>query len=306
MALVRDVTTGSEKNTRTVIAPWLVAAGLLQAAVTATGVEPAQIERGRYLIYAGGCITCHTADAEDAVPLAGGRPLETPFGTFYTPNITPDRATGIGDWSDEDFLQAFWEGVSPSGEHYFPAFPYPAYTGASRQDLLAMKAYLFDLEPVSMPLREHQLAWYMSTRLAAGAWKLRYFSPGRFVADDSRSERWNRGAYLVRHLGHCGECHTPRGSTGALVAERELAGGSGGEEDEAIPNITPHDADGIGKWSASDIEYFLDLGMLPDGDFAGSSMSSVIDDNTSKLTRDDRLAIAEYLRSLTALGDEHE
>ena len=106
------------------------------------------VERGKYLTYAGGCISCHTAEDDDAVPLAGGRAMESPFGTFYSPNITPDVATGIGGWSDDDFVNAFWEGISPEGEDYFPSFPYTSYTGASREDLLAIKAYLFSLEPV--------------------------------------------------------------------------------------------------------------------------------------------------------------
>jgi len=278
---------------------------MLLAVSLALAADDQLIERGRYLVHAGGCISCHTAEDDDAVPLAGGVALESPFGTFYSPNITPDVKTGIGGWSDEDFLRAFWEGVAPNGDHYFPAFPYTSYTGVSREDLLAMKAYLFSVEPVSSARREHELAWYMSTRLAASAWKLSYFEPQRFVADASRSERWNRGAYLVRHLGHCGECHTPRGSTGASQHARELAG-SVGVDDEKIPNITPHKEHGIGKWSTGDIEYFLDLGMLPDGDFAGSSMSRVIDDNTSKLTRDDRLAIVDYLQSVAAMGDKLE
>ena len=256
------------------------------------------IERGRYLTYAGGCISCHTEEGDDAVLLAGGRAMETPFGTFYSPNITPDVETGIGDWSDEDFLKAFWEGESPDGEHYFPSFPYTSYTGASREDLLAIKAYLFSLEAVANESPEHDLAWYMSTRLAAGTWKALNFDPARFEPDPEQDEQWNRGAYLVRHLGHCGECHTPRSTTGVLDNDREMAGGEFGED--SIPNISTHRTDGIGRWSASDIEYFLDIGMLPDGDFTGSSMVAVIEDNTSKLTREDRLAIAAYLKSLPA------
>ena len=254
------------------------------------------VERGQYLTYAGGCITCHTEDVDDATPLAGGRAMESPFGTFYSPNITPDSETGIGSWSDDDFVNAFWEGESPDGDHYFPAFPYTSYTGASREDLLAIKAYLFSLEPVSNPNKEHDLAWYMSSRAAAGAWKGLNFDPARFVPDPTQSDTWNRGAYLVRHLGHCGECHTPRSATGVLQSDREMAGSQLGEE--FIPNLSSHRIDGIGRWSASDIEYFLDIGMLPDGDFTGSSMVAVIDDNTSKLTADDRSAIAEYLKSL--------
>jgi len=275
----------------------IAAAGLLAAATSLAQVDV--IERGRYLLYAGGCITCHTEDRDNATPLSGGRAMESPFGTFYTPNITPDIETGIGGWSDREFIDAFWNGKSPEGEHYFPAFPFTAYTGLSERDILALKAYLFSISPVSNENRDHDLAWYMSSRLAAGAWKELNFEPARFVANSDKSEQWNRGAYLVRHLGHCGECHTPRSKTGVLESALEMAGSILGEE--KIPNISPHRDDGIGRWSARDIEYFLDVGMLPDGDFAGSSMVDVIDDNTSKLTREDRLAIAEYLLSLPAL-----
>lgn len=273
----------------------VLTAAICLAAVAALA-EDDLLERGKYLLYAGGCISCHTEDSDAALPLAGGRALESPFGTFFSPNITPHRETGIGTWSDDEFVAALWEGVSPQGEHYYPAFPYTSYTGVAREDLLAMKAYLFSLEPVDKASKEHDLAWYMSTRLAAGAWKELNFDAARFVPDAARDEQWNRGAYLVRHLGHCGECHTPRSMLGVLQMDQEMAGSHLG--DESVPNITQHRVDGIGRWSASDIEYFLDLGMLPDGDFAGSSMGEVIDDNTSNLTREDRLAIAAYLKSV--------
>lgn len=232
------------------------------------------------------------------MPFAGGRSLESPFGTFFVPNITPDPRTGIGKWSDEEFVQAFWEGVNPKGDHYFPAFPFTAYTGVAREDLLAIKAYLFSLDPVEQENREHDLPFLLSSRGAAGAWKARYFKPGRFVPDPDQSEQWNRGAYLVRHLGHCGECHTPRTRLGAIRDTHELRGNADGPGDEKVPNITADREEGIGSWSLSDIEYFLDIGMLPDGDFTGGSMAEVIDDNTSHLTREDRLAIATYLKSL--------
>jgi mono/diheme cytochrome c family protein len=269
---------------------------LLLIAISASA-EDAAIARGEYLINAGGCVDCHTEDIDDAIPLAGGRAIESPFGIFFSPNITPDVGTGIGAWSDNDFVNAFWEGEDPDGHHYYPAFPYTSYTGVSREDLLAMKAYLFSLEPVENTAPEHELAWYISTRLAAGAWKMKNFDSERFVADPDQPEQWNRGAYLVRHLGHCGECHTPRSRLGALQYDRELAGNPNGPDDEKIPNITSDRSDGIGKWSASDIEYFLQIGMLPDGDFVGSDMSAIIDHNTSKLTKEDRLAIAAYLKA---------
>ena len=280
----------------------LFAAGVCVADDDASELQ----ERGRYLLHAGGCITCHTEDADDAVPLAGGRAMVTEFGTFYSPNITPDEETGIGNWTDQDFRNAFWDGVNPDGDHYFPAFPYTSYTGMSEEDVLALAAYLLSIEPVRKENAEHDLPLFMSTRLAAGAWKARYFDAGRFIADKEKSESWNRGAYLVRHLGHCGECHTPRGALGVLDNDREMAGYKGAEEGEGAPNITPHRSDGIGRWKPRDIDYFLEIGMEPDGDFAGGSMADVIEDNTGHLTREDRLAMAEYLLSLPPLESEDD
>lgn len=283
--------------------PYVIAAiGPLLLAAAITAAEETPVERGEYLVHAGGCITCHTEDSDDAIPFAGGRALESPYGTFYSPNITPDRDTGIGNWSDEDFLNALWKGVNPEGDHYYPAFPFTSYTGIKRNDALAIKAYLFSLEPVHKVNREHDLSLLMS-RFAAGIWQERYFEPGRFEADPDQSDEWNRGAYLVRHLGHCGECHTPRGKFGVLKRDQALTGNPDGPGGESVPNITADPEDGIGTWSSSDIEYFLDLGMFPDGDFAGSSMAEVIEDGTSHLTQDDRLAIATYLKSLTPAGE---
>lgn len=275
----------------------IIAALLLLAAADAAAQESA-VDRGKYLIHAGGCVDCHTDEGDAAPAMAGGRAIESPFGTFYSPNITPDIATGIGSWSDDEFVNAFWEGVSPDGKHYYPAFPYTSFTGISRHDLLAMKAYLFSLEPVRRDVPKHDLAWYISTRLAARAWKLRNFKPARFDSDPHASAQWNRGAYLVRHLGHCGECHTPRNRLGTLQNEHELAGNAHGPGDKAVPNITPNNSDGIGKWSGSDLEYFLEVGMLPNGDFVGGSMGAVIDNNTNKLSKEDRLAIVTYLKSV--------
>jgi mono/diheme cytochrome c family protein len=275
--------------------------GIGSAAILATvsvSANESTVSRGEYLVRAGGCVECHTEEGEQAVPLAGGRALETPFGVFYTPNITPDPSTGIGNWSDEDFLTAFWEGVNPDGDHYYPAFPYTSYTGISREDLLNMKAYLFTIEPVEKRIEEHDLALLVSSRTAAGLWKLKNFESGRFVSSQGRSAAWNRGAYLVRHLGHCGECHSPRDRLGAVISEQEFAGNEAVPDSESAPNISSHRVEGIGKWSLDDIEYFLDIGMLPDGDSTGGAMSGVVDDSTSKLTKEDRLAIATYLKSV--------
>ncbi len=277
---------------------WLCALSLLSATAIA---QETPVQRGAYLVQAGGCITCHTADESGATPLAGGRALETPFGTFYSPNITPDQETGIGAWSDDEFVRAFWEGVGPGGRYYFPSFPYTSYTGLLREDLLAMRAYLASLEPIRKPNREHDLPWYLNSRLAAAAWQLLNFDPGRFQGDPDRKDAWNRGAYLVRHLGHCGECHTPRGRLGDMLLDLEMAGTNAGPSGKPVPNITPH-ADGIGDWDRDELLLLLEIGMEPDGDFVGGSMAEVIDDNTSLLTPGDREAMAIYLESLPGLA----
>lgn len=278
---------------------WLGALLLLLASPDGHADLAAQIERGRYLVHAGGCLTCHTADRPDAIPLAGGRALPTPFGTFYGPNITPDPVTGIGGWTDADLGRALREGVAPDGSNYYPVFPYPAYTGIEDADVAALGAYLRSLKPVRQQATAHDLPWYLSSRLVMMGWNLFNFSPGRFTPDRSRDEAWNRGAYLVRHLGHCGECHTPRNLLGGLDRSRELAGNPAGPDGEKIPDITQDQTTGIGQWSTDDIAFLLETGLLPDGDFAGSSMSPVIEDNTARLTPEDRQAIATYLKVLS-------
>ena len=270
---------------------------------SALAADEQRIERGRYLLHAGGCITCHTVAQPQADDfLAGGRALETPLGTFYSPNITPDTQTGIGLWTDEQFIAAFRYGLRPDGKRYYPAFPYSAYTGITDEDLLDLKAYLFSLEPVYRVKPRHELSWFVS-RIGMLFWNWLNFEPGVFEPDPNQSEPWNRGAYLVRHLGHCGECHTPRTWSGGLDPKRHLAGNRDGPYGERVPNITPDRATGIGRWSVSDIEFFLDIGMLPNGDFTGGSMGPVISDNTSHLTDADRHAMAVYLRALEPLPD---
>jgi mono/diheme cytochrome c family protein len=275
----------------------LLLAGLVSGVLRAeTGADPDLLERGRYLVHAGGCITCHTADEPGAVPLAGGRAIASPYGTFWSPNITPDPETGIGRFTVADVVRALKSGVSPDGQPYYPAFPYPSYAGMTAADAEAIGAYLLSLEPVRNSRRNHELPWYLGSRLVMHVWNFLNFRPGSFAPDPARDAAWNRGAYLVRHLGHCGECHTPRNWLGAMDTSRELAGAV--STDERIPNITPHREDGIGRWTREDLLLFLEIGMLPDGDFAGSSMSAVIDENTARLNPADREAIATYLLSL--------
>lgn len=259
------------------------------------------VARGAYVLRAAGCLACHTDAKNKGAPLAGGRALVTPFGTFYTPNITPDREHGIGAWSDADFLRALRAGVAPDGAHYYPAFPYASYTGMSEQDILDLKAYLFAQPAVAQSNRPHDLDFPFGFRFLLGIWKSLFFAEGRHVADPTRDERWNRGAYLVEHLGHCGECHTPRNFLGALNEDRRLAGNPVGPDGKKVPNITPDPDEGIGDWRESDIMYFLKTGFLPDGDVAGGAMTDVIEESTSHLTDADRAAIAAYLLSLPPL-----
>ncbi|MDA0704950.1 MAG: cytochrome c [Proteobacteria bacterium] len=281
------------------LVPFLIFLALASAALASTRAAHAQedaVERGRYLFAAAGCQGCHTAKGGEL--LAGGRALKTPFGTFYGPNITPDPKHGIGRWSDEDFLRALHEGVSPDGDFYYPAFPYVSFTGMTDEDILAIKAYIFTLPPVAERSRNHDLDFPYNIRVALAPWRWRYFEPGPLKPDPGHDEAWNRGAYLVQAVAHCAECHTPRDSLGGLDKDMAFAGTTDGPEGSIVPNITPNVETGLGDWSAGDFDFFLSLGMMPDGDVVGDVMYEVIQNGTSKLTPADREAIAAYLRAL--------
>ena len=276
---------------------------LLAAVTVATPViaQSGDAERGAYMLAAAGCVACHTVPKDGAF-LAGGRELKTDFGSFFTPNITPDPETGIGNWSDEDFIRAMKKGVSPDGGRYYPTFPYTSYTRMTRQDMLDLKAYLDTVPPVRNAVPDHDLAFPFGIRASMMGWQLLFFDDTPFEADPTQSDAWNRGAYLVNGPGHCGECHTPRNLLGVVDSGRPLAGNANGPEGDAVPNITPHSS-GIGGWSEDDIVSMLEVGLLPDGDFAGGAMTDVIEESTSKLSEDDRKAIASYLLSLPTLAD---
>lgn len=283
---------------RSALASSLVATALAVAAHA--GEQGSEVTRGEYLFHASLCAVCHTA--EEGEFLAGGRPIPTGFGTFYSTNITPHREHGIGSWSDEDFIRALRKGISPQGDHYYPVFPYTAYTKLRRDDILAIKAYLETVEPVARPNRPHDLDWYVSWRWPLGLWKGLYFEEGEFERDPDRSDTWNRGAYLAEAATHCAECHTPRNLLGALQRGVAYSGIEDGPEGESMPNITPHDRYGIGDWNADMLTFYLEIGMTPDGDFAGSLMAKVIDEGTTHLTPEDRQAIAEYILALPPLA----
>lgn len=262
--------------------------------------ETSRAGRGKYLLYAGGCITCHT-DAKTLKAkgpiLGGGEALKTPFGTFYGPNITPHKTQGIGRWREADFTRAMRQGLSPSGHNYFPSFPYTSFTKITDDDLKALWAYMRTLKPIDRPSRRHDLNFPFNSRFMVRFWKWLNFRPGPARPDRTKSKQWNRGAYLVTALAHCGECHTPRGPLGgvhkslALSGVRALLGG-------ITPNITPDKTTGIGKWSASDMVSVLKLGILPDGDFVAAEMVDVVEHGTSHLNDADLKSIAVYLKSV--------
>lgn len=250
------------------------------------------------MLRAAGCITCHTDEDNDGDLLGGGRAIETPFGTFYSPNITFDPRRGIGAWSVADLAGALRHGVGPRGENFYPVFPYTSYTQMHEDDIRALYAYLITVPFSDQENRPHDIPWYLSWRMAARVWKTLFFEPGEFRPDPQKSAEWNRGAYLVRALAHCGECHTPRDAFGAMEPSMFLAGASDGPEGDSVPNITPDRETGIGKWSRYELLDYLTSGMDPDGDFAGGLMVKVIDDGLAHLTEADREAIVDYVRSL--------
>jgi mono/diheme cytochrome c family protein len=255
------------------------------------------VMRGRALVTAGDCIACHTAVG--GTPFAGGFVLRTPFGPIITPNITPDDATGIGRWSKDNFARAMHEGRRPDGAYLYPAFPYPYYTKVTRQDTDAIYDYLRTLAPVSNSVNRRTLPFPFNIRTAMLGWNALFFNPGLFVPDPKHSEEFNRGAYLVEGLGHCGACHTPMNAFGANKADRYLQGNE--IENWIAPNITNDDQSGLGKWSVAEIVQYLQTGQAR-GSLAGGPMKDVIENSTSKMRDADLKAMAVYLKERGAAG----
>lgn len=287
------------------IAPSISALIVFFAATSA--VCDSDVERGRRVFHATGGCSCHTnypGEGTEAPLLAGGRPLETPFGVYYSTNITGDPETGLGRWSDADFMRAMREGLSPEGQHYFPVFPYPAFTGLSDRDLTDLKRYLDSLPAVERPNRPPDAHFPFSWRATLAGWKWLNFVSKRVEPESDQNAQWNRGHYLVVAAAHCGECHTPRTLTGGLDAARSLAGSSEGPEGELAPNISPHEQTGIGRWSIPDLVWYLEMGIKPDGDDTQGLMSEVIEHGYSNLPSSDLEAIAIYLKSIPAIENE--
>ncbi len=264
------------------------------------GEQTDEIRSGKYLTIAGGCFSCHTDFKAKGQPFAGGAPIKTPFGTFISPNITPSKDHGIGNWSDADFIRAMREGINPDGDHYFPVFPYTSYTGITTPDLRAMKAYLFTLDPIEKSADSHDIPLPFRWRFLQFVWKLLFFREGGRKPNPKWSIEVKRGAYLANTLGHCGECHTPRNKLGGLDYESWMSGSVIGPDDKNIPNITPDLETGL-NFSVPQIVEYLKTGATPDFDFAGSMMADVIAHSTGKMTDEDLKAIALYLKSLPPL-----
>lgn len=260
----------------------------------------ADLANGKTMFAAGGCSSCHaTENQPDKTRLGGGHALKSEFGTFYVPNISAHKTDGIGNWSDEQFLAAMREGVSPAGTHYYPSFPFTSYQRMTPADVRDLFAYLKTLPAVEGRIRDHELKFPFNIRLSLGGWKLLFADGQVFKPDPGKSAEWNRGKYLVEGPGHCAECHSPRNVLGGIVAEKRFGGGPDPEGKGYVPNITPH-ATGIGNWSKKDIAYLLESGFTPEYDSVGGSMTPVVG-NTAQLSPEDRNAMAEYLSTLPAV-----
>lgn len=256
--------------------------------------------RGATVFWAGGCASCHTGAADEAAAadpsrplLSGGHRLETDFGVFVGPNISPDPVHGIGAWSLAQFADAMLRGVSPDGRHYYPVFPYTSYAKMTIQDVADLKAFLDTLPASDRADEPHELRFPYSIRRGIGLWKRRYLSTEWVMP--AEGENAERGRYLVEALAHCGECHSPRDRFGGLDTRRWMAGAPNPSGSGNIPNITPAKLD----WSAGDIAYYLETGFDPNFDSAGGSMAAVVR-NLARLTAEDRAAIAGYVKALPA------
>lgn len=281
---------------------------LALCAILGVGVDRAwaqgsaqEIARGKYIFGATGGCGCHTV--KDGPVNAGGRRYDGPFGTVYSTNITPDRETGIGTWTDEQIITAIRLGRRPNGERLLPVHPYPVFNGMAAEDLRVLVTFLRSVPPVKRANQPKRIAVPLFESVFLPAW-LAAFAPRETPPTAAPTTGVARGEYLVRAVGHCGECHTPRTLTMATDNSRFLAGNPKGPEDAAIPNITPDRDTGIGSWSAEAIADYLGTGLKPDGDVAGGLMAEVIEGTLAgykDLTKADRLAIAQYLKSIPAV-----
>jgi mono/diheme cytochrome c family protein len=277
----------------------LIAQGTTPSGVTAQIDDP--VQRGRYLAIAGNCVACHTQEGGD--PFAGGVAFHTDFGVIYSTNITSDETTGIGAWTEEQFIRAMHEGKSADGSNLYPAFPYPSFTKVSEQDLKDLFAFLKSAAPSSYSPPDNDMGFPFNQRSLMGIWNALYLENERFEGDDSQSVEWNRGAYLVQGLSHCGTCHTPRNALGGLQTDQVFSGGTYNDKVDGN-KIRPWSAvnltsapDGLAAWSEDDIASYLKTGHSSMGGTFGP-MNEVITLSTSQLSDSDVRAMAVYLKSL--------
>ena len=262
----------------------------------------ADLSNGEAMFHAGACASCHLTEGEKdgSGNLGGGHQIVSDFGVFIVPNISSDAEMGIGSWTETDFINAMMFGVSPRGQHYYPAFPYTSYARMDVADVLDLKAYLGTLPAVSHNAGDHQLSFPWNLRRGVGLWKLRYLDAAPVVTIDESDPLLKRGRYLVEGPAHCAECHTARDVAGGLRMDRWLAGAPNPDGKGRVPNITPHQ-DGLADWSEKDLVYYFQSGMDPEFDTAGGSMVAV-QENLARLTEYDRQAIAAYLKAVPALA----
>ena len=261
------------------------------------------VARGAYLVRAGNCMTCHTE--RGGPPFGGGRAIETPFGTVYASNLTPDQATGIGNWSADHFWRALHNGRSKDGRLLYPAFPYPNYTLVTRTDSDAIFDYLRSLPAVQRPNTEHRLRWPYSTQAALAVWRALYFAPGAHEEDKGQSAEWNRGAYLVRGLGHCSACHTTRNLLGASSDMMDLSGGLIPMQNWYAPSLTSPTEAGVADWDLPQIAHLLQTGVAPRSAVLGP-MAEVVLHSTQYLEPADLRAMAVYLKALPQSHEKRE
>ena len=284
-----------------------LAAVFLLAPAPAIAAEGA-ITRGAYLAAAAGCDQCHTDAKGGGPPYAGGREMATGFGIIATPNLTPDRTTGIGRWSAADFTRAMRWGVAPDDSHYVPAFPFPFYNRLTTRDLDDLKAFLDSLPAVSRPALKGAGSTALLARARAAIAVALTPLPGPWQPVPDKDPVWNRGAYLVHSFGRCGDCHTPRTLLGAPDPDRFLAGAPAGPpawKPEKVPNITPDRKTGIGNWTGDDIVGVLTDGKTPDFEEVRGSMAEIVK-NTARLSGEDRRAIAVFLASVPAVSSPEQ
>jgi mono/diheme cytochrome c family protein len=285
---------------RLLVALLLCAAGAAPSA--ASEQDFTQIERGRYLVTAGDCVACHTIPGVGK-PFAGGRPIETPFGNITSANITPDRDTGIGSWTAEQFDNAVRHGIRPDGRRLYPAMPYPSYTKMSHDDVMAMRAYLATIAPVNNKVDRNTLPFPLNIRAGMYAWNALFFSPGEFKPNPDKSAEWNRGAYLVNGPAHCGACHTPKNMLGADKDSEFLHGSR--LQGWFAPNITNDSVKGLGNWSVDDIVAYLKTGHNRISAATGP-MAEEVEHASSKMTDDDLKAIATYLKTIPGENNQNK